>query len=128
MQARRQAKQGISFQINMADYELFASEFIFDETLDQRIAIDSVILDMKSDKPMDRLICGDVGFGKTEVAMRSAFIAVQAGYQVAVLVPTTLLAHQHEDSFKNRFANWAVRIESMSRFGNKNTTTKCLMS
>lgn len=126
VQARRQAKQGISFQINMADYELFASEFMFDETLDQRIAIDSVILDMKSDKPMDRLICGDVGFGKTEVAMRSAFIAVQADYQVAVLVPTTLLAHQHEDSFKNRFANWAVRIESMSRFGNKKHHDKVL--
>lgn len=119
VQARRNAKQGISFEIDMANYELFASEFAHDETFDQINAIDSIIHDMKQSKPMDRLICGDVGFGKTEVAMRSAFIAVQAGYQVAVLVPTTLLAKQHEDSFKNRFANWAVKVESLSRFGTK---------
>lgn len=119
IQARRHAKQGISFEIDLANYELFASEFMYDETFDQRVAIESVIHDMKQSKPMDRLICGDVGFGKTEVAMRSAFIAVQAGYQVAVLVPTTLLARQHEDSFKNRFANWAIKIESLSRFGTK---------
>lgn len=118
-QARRQAKQGIGFSIDTANYELFVSEFAFDETIDQRMAIEAVMADMKSNKPMDRLICGDVGFGKTEVAMRAAFIAVSAGYQVALLVPTTLLAHQHEDSFKNRFVNWPIRIESLSRFGNK---------
>lgn len=117
VQARRNAKQGISFEIDMAQYELFASGFEFEETTDQRAAIESVIFDMKQSKPMDRLICGDVGFGKTEVAMRAAFIAVQAGYQVAVLVPTTLLAGQHEDSFRSRFADWPVRIESLSRFG-----------
>lgn len=119
IQARRQAKQGVSFNIDMADYELFASQFMFEETLDQKNAIDAVIFDMKQSKPMDRLICGDVGFGKTEVAMRAAFIAVSAGYQVAILVPTTLLAHQHEDSFKNRFADWAINIQSLSRFGSQ---------
>lgn len=126
IQARRHAKQGISFNIDMASYELFASEFAYDETFDQMMAIQSIIHDMKQSKPMDRLICGDVGFGKTEVAMRSAFIAVQAGYQVAVLVPTTLLARQHEDSFKNRFANWAVKVESLSRFSTKKQHDKVL--
>ena len=99
VQARRNAKSGISFDIDMSQYELFASQFAFEETIDQAEAIHAVMHDMKQNKPMDRLICGDVGFGKTEVAMRAAFIAVQAGYQVAVLVPTTLLAGQHEDSF-----------------------------
>ncbi|MDO4699644.1 MAG: transcription-repair coupling factor [Moraxella sp.] len=119
IQARRQAKAGVSFVIDMEQYELFASGFAFEETIDQIAAIEAVMFDMKQSKPMDRLICGDVGFGKTEIAMRAAFIAVQAGYQVAVLVPTTLLAGQHEDNFKNRFADWAVRIESLSRFGSK---------
>lgn len=119
VQARRQARQGISFNVDAINYELFASQFMFEETLDQKNAIDAVVFDMKQTKPMDRLICGDVGFGKTEVAMRAAFIAVSAGYQVALLVPTTLLAHQHEDSFKNRFADWAVNIQSLSRFGSK---------
>lgn len=119
VQARRNAKSGISFDIDMAQYELFASQFAFEETIDQAEAIHAVMHDMKQNKPMDRLICGDVGFGKTEVAMRAAFIAVQAGYQVAVLVPTTLLAGQHEDSFLNRFADWPIKIESLSRFGNK---------
>lgn len=119
VQARRNAKEGISFDIDMAQYELFASQFAYEETLDQMVAIDAVLHDMKQSKPMDRLICGDVGFGKTEVAMRAAFVAVQAGYQVAVLVPTTLLAGQHEDSFRSRFADWPIRIESLSRFGNK---------
>ena len=126
IQARRNARQGISFDIDMASYELFASEFAFEETFDQMMAIQSIMHDMKQSKPMDRLICGDVGFGKTEVAIRSAFIAVQAGYQVAVLVPTTLLARQHEDSFKNRFANWAVKVESLSRFGTKKHHDKVL--
>lgn len=119
VQARRNAKEGIGFDIDVAAYELFASGFDYEETLDQKAAIDAVMFDMKQSKPMDRLICGDVGFGKTEVAMRAAFIAVQAGYQVAVLVPTTLLAGQHEDSFKDRFADWPISIESLSRFVGK---------
>lgn len=119
MQARRQAKEGINFKVETAQYELFSSQFAFEETPDQANAIDAVIHDMKQNKPMDRLICGDVGFGKTEVAMRAAFIAVTSGYQVAVLVPTTLLAGQHEDNFKDRFADWPIRIETLSRFGGK---------
>ncbi|OPH38600.1 transcription-repair coupling factor [Moraxella equi] len=126
VQARRNAKAGISFDIDMASYELFASGFAYDETPDQQSAIEAVMFDMKQTKPMDRLICGDVGFGKTEIAMRSAFIAVQAGYQVAVLVPTTLLAGQHEDSFKDRFADWAIKIESLSRFVGKKAQDKVL--
>ncbi len=119
MQARREAKVGIHFKIDMSQYELFASQFAFEETPDQANAIDAVMHDMKQNQPMDRLICGDVGFGKTEVAMRASFIAVSAGYQVAVLVPTTLLAGQHEDNFRDRFADWPVRIETLSRFGGK---------
>ncbi|WP_193778017.1 transcription-repair coupling factor [Psychrobacter sp. FDAARGOS_221] len=119
MQARRQAKEGIHFKVDTAQYELFASQFAFEETPDQANAIDAVMHDMKQNKPMDRLICGDVGFGKTEVAMRAAFIAVNSGYQVAVLVPTTLLAGQHEDNFKDRFADWPIRVETLSRFGGK---------
>ncbi len=119
MQARREAKVGIHFKIDISQYELFASQFEFEETPDQANAIHAVMNDMKQNQPMDRLICGDVGFGKTEVAMRAAFIAVSAGYQVAVLVPTTLLAGQHEDNFRNRFADWPVRIETLSRFGGK---------
>ena len=119
MQARREARVGIHFQIDMSQYELFASQFAFEETPDQANTIHAVIQDMKQNQPMDRLICGDVGFGKTEVAMRAAFIAVSAGYQVAILVPTTLLAGQHEDNFRDRFADWPVRIETLSRFGGK---------
>ncbi len=119
MQARREAKVGIHFKIEYSQYELFASQFAFEETPDQANAIYAVMEDMKQNQPMDRLICGDVGFGKTEVAMRAAFIAVSAGYQVAVLVPTTLLAGQHEDNFRDRFADWPVRIETLSRFGGK---------
>ena len=128
VQARRNAKSGISFEIDMAQYELFASQFAFEETIDQAAAIEAVMHDMKQPKPMDRLICGDVGFGKTEVAMRAAFIAVQAGYQVAVLVPTTLLAGQHEDSFLTRFADWPIRVESLSRFGSKKHHDKVIES
>ncbi|MGP5359464.1 transcription-repair coupling factor [Psychrobacter celer] len=119
MQARREAKVGIHFKIDPSQYELFASQFAFEETADQANAIQAVMEDMRQNQPMDRLICGDVGFGKTEVAMRAAFIAVSAGYQVAVLVPTTLLAGQHEDNFRDRFADWPVRIETLSRFGGK---------
>ena len=126
VQARRDAKVGIHFPIDQVQYDLFASQFAFEETIDQAIAIDAVIHDMKQNKPMDRLVCGDVGFGKTEVAMRAAFIAVQAGYQVAVLVPTTLLAGQHEDNFMDRFADWPIRIESLSRFGTKKQHDKIL--
>ena len=119
MQARREAKVGIHFKVDMSQYELFASQFEFEETPDQANAIHAVMDDMKQNQPMDRLICGDVGFGKTEVAMRAAFIAVSAGYQIAILVPTTLLAGQHEDNFRDRFADWPVRIETLSRFGGK---------
>ena len=119
MQARREAKVGIHFKIDISQYELFASQFAFEETPDQANAIHAVMEDMKQNQPMDRLICGDVGFGKTEVAMRAAFIAVSAGYQVAILVPTTLLAGQHEDNFRDRFADWPIRIETLSRFGGK---------
>ena len=126
VQARRDAKDGIHFAVDSTQYDLFASQFAFEETPDQANAIDAVIHDMKQSKPMDRLVCGDVGFGKTEVAMRAAFIAVNAGYQVAVLVPTTLLAGQHEDNFKDRFADWAIRIEVLSRFGGKKYQDKVL--
>src|SRR5678815_149480 len=98
------------------EYQAFASSFPFEETADQAEAIRQVMRDLESEKPMDRVVCGDVGFGKTEVAMRVAFVAAQAGKQVAVLVPTTLLAEQHTANFRDRFADWPVRIESLSRF------------
>ncbi len=100
-------------------YAKFVSAFPFETTPDQQDAIDAVVGDMTSSSPMDRLVCGDVGFGKTEVAMRAAFIAAQAGKQVLVLVPTTLLAQQHYENFKDRFADWPVHIEVMSRFRSK---------
>ena len=114
--ARRAARQGVQYQLDAADYELFASGFPFEETPDQQAAIEAVIADMKSPQPMDRLVCGDVGFGKTEVAMRATFVALQNRKQVAILVPTTLLAQQHYDSFKDRFADWPINIELLSRF------------
>jgi transcription-repair coupling factor (superfamily II helicase) len=114
--SRRAARQGTRMLAGEAEYRAFQAGFPFEETADQAAAIDQVIADLKSDKPMDRVICGDVGFGKTEVALRAAFIAVQAGKQVAVLVPTTLLAQQHYTTFVDRFADWPVRIESLSRF------------
>ncbi len=114
--ARRAARQGYAFKDPQVDYETFAAGFPFEETPDQQAAIDAVREDLLSVKPMDRLVCGDVGFGKTEVAMRAAFIAVHGGKQVAVLVPTTLLAQQHYNSFRDRFADWPVRVEVMSRF------------
>jgi transcription-repair coupling factor (superfamily II helicase) len=114
--SRRAARQGTRMLAGEAEYRAFQAGFPFEETADQAAAIEQVIADLKSDKPMDRVICGDVGFGKTEVALRAAFIAVQAGKQVAVLVPTTLLAQQHYTSFVDRFADWPVRIESLSRF------------
>lgn len=114
--ARRAAQSGHAFQKPDEQYLTFAATFPFEETPDQQQAIEQVIQDMKLDKPMDRLICGDVGFGKTEVAMRAAFIAVQNNKQVAVLVPTTLLAQQHYQNFRDRFAEWPVNIEVVSRF------------
>ncbi|WP_019624255.1 transcription-repair coupling factor [Thioalkalivibrio thiocyanoxidans] len=114
--ARRAAKQGTAFATETPEYHAFAAAFPFEETADQLQAIDAVLTDMADTRPMDRVICGDVGFGKTEVAMRAAFVAVQNNRQVAVLVPTTLLAQQHHQNFSDRFADWPVRIESLSRF------------
>ncbi|MCH1930077.1 transcription-repair coupling factor [Shewanella sp. A25] len=114
--ARRQSRPGESCEINDEEYAQFAQGFPFEETVDQETAIQAVLEDMKSPIAMDRLVCGDVGFGKTEVAMRAAFVAVNAGKQVVVLVPTTLLAQQHYENFKDRFADWPVVTEVMSRF------------
>ncbi len=124
--AQRQAKQGFAFNPPDADYQRFAASFAFEETPDQQSAIDAVIHDMCASQPMDRLICGDVGFGKTEVAMRAAFIAVQSGKQVAVLVPTTLLAQQHHQNFVDRFADWPVKVEILSRFQSPKQTQQTL--
>jgi len=114
--ARRAARKGHAFCSPQDDYATFAAAFPFEETPDQEEAIRMVIADMQSEQPMDRLVCGDVGFGKTEVAMRAAFLAVQDGRQVALLVPTTLLAQQHYQNFSDRFSDWPVRIEVLSRF------------
>ena len=114
--ARRAAKKGFAFDGDPSEYELFAAAFPFEETPDQQRAIDAVVEDLRSPRPMDRVVCGDVGFGKTEVAMRAAFVAVDAGKQVAVLVPTTLLARQHYRNFLDRFADHPVQIDSISRF------------
>ncbi len=114
--AQRAARPGYAFKTPAEAYQRFSASFPFEETPDQQQAIEAVYDDMHSDKPMDRLICGDVGFGKTEVAMRAAFIAAYDGKQVAILVPTTLLAHQHHENFKNRFSEWPMRIEVLSRF------------
>lgn len=114
--AKREAKPGFVYQFNAQEYQQFASGFPFVETVDQQLAIEQIITDMRSPRPMDRLICGDVGFGKTEVAMRAAFLAVQNGKQVCVLVPTTLLAGQHFENFRDRFAEFPINIELLSRF------------
>ena len=114
--AKREAQKGFPFRVDDIDYDKFSAGFPFEETPDQQDAINSVIADMQSGSSMDRLVCGDVGFGKTEVAMRAAFIAVQNHKQVVMLVPTTLLAQQHYDSFRDRFANWPVNIDLISRF------------
>ncbi|WP_300318873.1 transcription-repair coupling factor [Idiomarina sp.] len=114
--ARREAKPGYPFKINDEDYQRFAAGFPFEETIDQQAAIEAVKNDMQQPRAMDRLVCGDVGFGKTEVAMRGAFIAVNEGKQVMVLVPTTLLAQQHYENFSDRFADMPVRVEVLSRF------------
>ncbi|MEO0003610.1 MAG: Transcription-repair-coupling factor, partial [Pseudomonadota bacterium] len=114
--ARRAAREGHAFRYSPHDYEAFANDFGFEETADQNAAIHAVIQDMISPQPMDRLVCGDVGFGKTEVALRAAFVAVTGGKQVAFLAPTTLLAEQHFQTLVDRFAKWPVRIAEMSRF------------
>jgi transcription-repair coupling factor (superfamily II helicase) len=116
MYARRAARSGYSFRLHDPEYLAFIQSFPFEETPGQLEAIASVFSDMQDSKPMDRLVCGDAGFGKTEVALRAAFLAVQNGKQVALLVPTTLLAQQHFQNFRDRFADWPVRIELMSRF------------
>ncbi|MBB4841947.1 transcription-repair coupling factor (superfamily II helicase) [Paucibacter oligotrophus] len=114
--ARRAAREGHAFRYSGPDYEAFAASFGFEETADQRAAIHAVIQDMISPKPMDRLVCGDVGFGKTEVALRAAFVAVMGGKQVAILAPTTLLAEQHYQNIADRFGRWPVKVAEMSRF------------
>ncbi|MFZ5502201.1 MAG: transcription-repair coupling factor [Pseudomonadota bacterium] len=114
--AQRALRKGHAFKLQYHDYEAFAEGFGFEETADQAAAIEAVLLDLQSGQPMDRLICGDVGFGKTEVALRAAFVAAMAGKQVAVLAPTTLLVEQHFQTFSDRFADWPIRIAELSRF------------
>jgi transcription-repair coupling factor (superfamily II helicase) len=116
IQARRQARKGLALPVDRSMYEPFAATFPFEETPDQLTAIESVIADLGQAQPMDRVVCGDVGFGKTEVAVRAAFVAATAGKQVAVLVPTTLLAEQHYRNFRDRYADWPIRVEVLSRF------------
>ncbi|CAN5192321.1 transcription-repair coupling factor [soil metagenome] len=124
--ARRAARPGRPFRIDERDFRAFCAEFPFDETLDQQRAIDDVLRDLREREPMDRVVCGDVGFGKTEVALRAAFIAVQDNAQVALLVPTTLLAQQHFETFRDRFAEWPVRIELLSRFRSARQSSEVL--
>ncbi|HEY5993415.1 MAG TPA: transcription-repair coupling factor, partial [Gallionellaceae bacterium] len=124
--AQRATRKGHAFKFNYHDYEAFSAGFGFDETPDQASAIEAVILDLQSGKPMDRLICGDVGFGKTEVALRAAFIAAMEGKQVAVLAPTTLLVEQHYQNFTTRFADFPVKIAELSRFRSAKETTQAL--
>ncbi|PKO61770.1 MAG: transcription-repair coupling factor [Betaproteobacteria bacterium HGW-Betaproteobacteria-18] len=124
--ARRAARQGHAFRYSPTDYEAFANEFGFEETADQSAAIHAVIQDMISPRPMDRLVCGDVGFGKTEVALRAAFVAITGGKQVAFLAPTTLLAEQHYQTLVDRFAKWPVKVAEMSRFRSGKEITAAL--
>ena len=124
--ARRAARQGHAFKLDPLEYQNFAQSFPFEETPDQAQAIQAVLKDMQQVKPMDRLVCGDVGFGKTEVAMRAAFVAAQAGHQVAILVPTTLLAQQHYETFSDRFADWALKVALLSRFRTSKQQTETL--
>ena len=124
--ARRAARQGFAFPLKLNEFDAFSATFPFEETPDQAAAIKAVMADMTSGKPMDRLVCGDVGFGKTEVALRAAFIAVAADKQVAILVPTTLLAEQHFQNFSDRFAEWPVKIAEFSRFRSAKETTLAL--
>jgi len=124
--ARRAAQKGHAFPFNELEYHAFADTFPFEETPDQALAIGTVIKDMISDKPMDRVTCGDVGFGKTEVAMRATFVAANAGKQVAIIAPTTLLVQQHAKNFQDRFADWPFKIASLSRFKTAKETRETL--
>ncbi|MBB5321217.1 transcription-repair coupling factor [Marinobacter oulmenensis] len=124
--ARREARKGFQFEDPKEAYRAFAAGFPFEETQDQQMAIQAVFEDMTSEQPMDRLVCGDVGFGKTEVAMRAAFLATWSGKQVAVLVPTTLLAQQHYESFRDRFSDTPVSVELLSRFRSGKQTSKAM--
>ncbi|HGM0116291.1 TPA: transcription-repair coupling factor [Neisseria gonorrhoeae] len=124
--AQRAAQSGHKFEINESDYQAFADGFGYEETEDQAAAIATVIKDLTQAKPMDRLVCGDVGFGKTEVALRAAFVAVMGGKQVAVLAPTTLLVEQHAQNFADRFADFPVKVASLSRFNNSKATKATL--
>ncbi|HEX5055866.1 MAG TPA: transcription-repair coupling factor [Gammaproteobacteria bacterium] len=126
--ARRAARRGHAFKPGENELSAFAAQFPFEETPDQQAAIDSVIQDMTSGTPMDRVVCGDVGFGKTEVAMRATFAALQDAKQVAILVPTTLLAQQHYQNFSDRFADWQYRIESLSRFSSSKEQQQLLQN
>ena len=124
--AQRAAQSGHKFEINELDYQAFADGFGYEETEDQAAAIAAVIKDLTQAKSMDRLVCGDVGFGKTEVALRAAFVAVMGGKQVAVLAPTTLLVEQHAQNFADRFADFPVKVASLSRFNNSKATKAAL--
>ncbi len=124
--AQRATRKGHAFKLTHHDYDAFAAGFGFEETPDQAAAIEAVLQDLQSGKPMDRLICGDVGFGKTEVALRAAFVAVMDGKQVAVLVPTTLLAEQHYQNFSTRFADWPIKVAELSRFRSAKEVTQSL--
>ncbi|MGH8173111.1 MAG: transcription-repair coupling factor, partial [Rhodanobacteraceae bacterium] len=124
--AQREARQGTALPVDRVMAEQFAASFPFEETPDQEQAIEAVINDLASPKAMDRVVCGDVGFGKTEVALRAAFVAAIAGKQVALLVPTTLLAQQHYQNFRDRFADWPVRVDVLSRFRSKKETDEAL--
>lgn len=124
--AQRAARKGHVFKLSLKDYDAFCEGFHFEETPDQLSAIEAVIGDMQSGRPMDRLVCGDVGFGKTEVALRAAFVAVMGGRQVSVLVPTTLLVEQHYQNFCDRFADWPIKIAEISRFRTKKEQTEAL--
>ncbi|TDR32216.1 transcription-repair coupling factor [Hydromonas duriensis] len=124
--ARRALRKGHAFELSANDYEVFANDFGFETTPDQASAIAAVVHDLVSDKPMDRLVCGDVGFGKTEVALRAAFIAAMGGKQVAILAPTTLLAEQHFQTFSDRFSKWPIKIAEVSRFNTGKETTQVL--
>ncbi len=128
LHARRAARKGMSYDFDQNSYQSFAQTFPFEETPGQQDAIDAMIEDMRNEKPMDRLVCGDAGFGKTEVAMRAAFLAVQNNKQVAILVPTTLLAQQHYQNFIDRFADWPVHIEMLSRFRTKKESDIALIA
>ncbi|MEE9304359.1 MAG: transcription-repair coupling factor, partial [Thiotrichaceae bacterium] len=124
--ARRAAEKGHSFPIDLVEYNHFSSSFPFEETIDQLGAIEQVLKDMQAPQPMDRVVCGDVGFGKTEVAMRATFVAANAGKQVAIIAPTTLLVQQHYQNFLDRFADWPFAIESLSRFRSAKETKETL--